>query len=365
MKRHTFWLIIITFFFVTCAFGSAGAPKKRPPSIGVFYYPGWHEGASFSGPSDPWKNIQAFPDREPMLGWYDDRKTSVIDQQLAWMSKFGVDYIVFDWYWKGEGTFLDQSLQAYLKAHNRKSVPFAIMWANHDAEPRTNESFSLMVKYWIDHYLKRSEYLKINGKPAVFIFLGKNLDEKARVFDMGLADLLNEAQSMARDAGLPGITFFLGTGADEFAMHAASSGASGYFAYNYQVGPYGLTAGESRGSRSFTELAELYREHWDWLTEHSDLPYIVPVTAGWDRRPWGGSADPLHDQSNSDPAGFSAHLMDAAALLEKRPESTLNSIVVCCWNEYGEGSVIEPTKKWGFDYLKDIKKISPGFQSVN
>jgi hypothetical protein len=31
--------------------------------------------------------------------------------------------------------------------------------------------------------------------------------------------------------------------------------------------------------------------------------------------------------------------------------------MVCCWNEYGEGSYIEPTKMYDLEYLKRIKKV--------
>jgi hypothetical protein len=31
--------------------------------------------------------------------------------------------------------------------------------------------------------------------------------------------------------------------------------------------------------------------------------------------------------------------------------------VICCWNEFGEGSYIEPTQKNGFSYLEKIKKV--------
>jgi len=32
-------------------------------------------------------------------------------------------------------------------------------------------------------------------------------------------------------------------------------------------------------------------------------------------------------------------------------------LMIEAWNEFGEGSYIEPTKKWGFSYLEAIKKV--------
>jgi hypothetical protein len=32
-------------------------------------------------------------------------------------------------------------------------------------------------------------------------------------------------------------------------------------------------------------------------------------------------------------------------------------LMIEAWNEFGEGSYIEPTKKWGFSYLETIKNV--------
>ena len=38
------------------------------------------------------------------------------------------------------------------------------------------------------------------------------------------------------------------------------------------------------------------------------------------------------------------------------PEKTMRTVVICCWNEYGEGNYIEPTKKYQFQFLEKVKK---------
>jgi hypothetical protein len=83
----------------------------------------------------------------------------------------------------------------------------------------------------------------------------------------------------------------------------------------------------------------------------------VPVTSGWDKRPWGGSPDKMHDQSYSTPREFKEHLESARSVLNRFPGETLRTVVICCWNEFGEGSYIEPTEKWGFQYLQQVKNV--------
>ncbi|MNL55739.1 hypothetical protein D3C87_1791710 [compost metagenome] len=108
-------------------------------------------------------------------------------------------------------------------------------------------------------------------------------------------------------------------------------------------------------SESYLELSEGYLQTWKWVLDNSNLPYMLPLTSGWDKTPWGGSPNPLHDNSISTPEQFSKHLKQAKKVLNENKTKTLNTVVICCWNEYGEGSYIEPTKKFGFKYLQQIR----------
>lgn len=81
------------------------------------------------------------------------------------------------------------------------------------------------------------------------------------------------------------------------------------------------------------------------------------MTSGWDKRPRGGSKAPLHDDSRSTPGEFRNHLLAARAVIDKYPTLTRRMGVICCWNEYGEGSFIEPTKVDGMKYLEQIRGV--------
>ncbi|WP_298391072.1 glycoside hydrolase family 99-like domain-containing protein, partial [Hydrotalea sp.] len=59
----------------------------------------------------------------------------------------------------------------------------------------------------------------------------------------------------------------------------------------------------------------------------------------------------------STPDEFEAHLKRAKIFMTRNPEKTKKIGIICAWNEFGEGSYIEPTKKFGFQYLERVKKI--------
>jgi len=323
--------------------------------VGVYYFPGWKEGARGLQFPKPWDRIKPFPQIEPLLGWYPEGEVAVMEQHLQWMTSYGLSYVVFDWYWDGRSTFLEHALNAYFQAPTRAKVPFALLWANHDKEPQSVESFRGMVRYWVNNYFRRPEYFAVGERPVVFVLHGSALEDRARGFGSTTKVLIDQAQAIMREAGLPDIYFVAGShGVPGFTTgEAKRAGYAGYSAYNYGSGP----GGRPPVSHDYRELHAAYKAHWDWFMRHADLPYVLPMTTGWDRRPWGGSTDPLHDGSTPTPEQFLAHLAEAKALMQAYPGRTEGLGVVCCWNEFGEGSILEPTKGRQFSFLEAFRSV--------
>ncbi len=314
--------------------------------VGVYYFPGWRSGLKAAPSLRPWDRIKAFKEREPLLGWYDDGSTDVVNQQLGWMHDYGLSFVVFDWYWGNGQVQLEQSLRAYFSSPNRSKVPFALLWANHDDAPTSQEDFSAMVRYWIDNYFKRPEIYKVDGRPVVFIFDHPMLSKRAQSFGMNVGQLIRIAQDLVKQANLPPI-FFVGSTFSK--DRAAGFGYDATSTYNYP--------GLERPSHNYRELISDYRRVWQFQAGRNDVPYIVPMTQGWDRRPWGGSREPEHDLSGGDVSNFETHLRAARDFMDQNPTQTRKMGVICCWNEFGEGSYIEPTRQGGFGFLEKVRDV--------
>jgi hypothetical protein len=317
--------------------------------IGVYYFPGWKDGQVGAPSSQPWKPIKAFPEREPLLGWYDEGSKDVMGQQLNWMQKHGISFLVFDWYWNGNRPLLDHALKAYFSARNRATVPFSLLWANHGSNPNSRLDFESMVAFWIDNYFKRPEYFTLDGKPVVFVFSHGQLAKRAAEMGTTVPKLLADAEDIARSRALKGIYF---VGSTHWEPDLRQSGYSALSAYNYP--------GLDKESESYGELDRDYRKIWQKVGANSGIPYLVPMTQGWDKRPWGGSRDPRHDNSGSTPQEFEEHLRAARLFMDTHSDRTKRVGVICCWNEFGEGSFVEPTKIHGFQYLERIKRVFSG-----
>lgn len=326
--------------------------------IGVYYFPGWLDDQRGAPAAKPWERIKRYPEREPLLGWYREGDSSVVEQQVDWMHAYGIDFVVFDWFWDGK-PFLEHALSAFMRADNGDKLKFSLLWANHSSVPESVPQFTAMVDYWIKYYFPRANYMRIDNKPVVFVFSQQRLRDKAKAFGKRAIDLFAMADDMARKAGFPGVYF---VGASEAVSYwvntyAPTNGYDALSAYNYHRGFSGFYNPLKRPSHSYEELDEAYRMSWDWILENSQLPYVLPMTAGWNKRPWGGSLDPMHDDSQGTADEFELHLRAAKARLDRYPTKTQRTGVICCWNEFGEGSYIEPTKADGFTFLERVRKV--------
>lgn len=329
--------------------------------VGVYYFPGWKNQAPGAAIEWPWVPLANYPERTPLLGQYAEGSQTVMDQHLTWMKDFGVDFVVFDWYWNAQNKpYLDHAIKAYLTSPLRSQVQFSILWANHSEVPENLTQFTQMVDFWIAQYFKQPSYRKIDGKPVITIFAPQQLRDNAAKFGYSTAQLFALARTRAQAAGLNGIYFVASVEAIDYWVlnFAPSQGYDALSAYNYHRGFSGTYIADEPFSQSYAELDMGYRKSWDWILANSALPYFVPVTSGWDARPWrpAGVID-THDQSAGSVAGFRTHLQAAKARLDANPVKSKKTLMVCCWNEFGEGSYIEPTIQNGTQYLQQIKDV--------
>lgn len=339
------------------------AHAQSEPQVGVYYFPGWKNDMPGAPSKRPWDPIKKYPEKEPLIGWYDEGQPAVVSKQLAQMRQAKLDFVVFDWYWaEGNKPYLEHALRSFLASPDWPGMRFALLWANHMKVPQNRENFERMVEYWCQNFLKRPDYLRIDGKPAVFVFSQQNLRDRA--IEMGLhpRDLLQIARRIARETGV-GELFIVGSAEAVpywVTEYGKDTGYDAYSAYNYHRGFEGVYVAERRTTHSFAELDEAYAMTWRWMMANSPVPYIVPGIAGWNKRPWGGSSNPHHDDSEAGPDEFEAHLRRLRTVVRANPEKTRNTVVLCCWNEHGEGSVIEPTREWGNSRIDAIRKVLKG-----
>ena len=90
-----------------------------------------------------------------------------------------------------------------------------------------------------------------------------------------------------------------------------------------------------------------------WAKEFS-MPYFPHVSVGWDTNPRRNAYDPATIVERS-PERFQAALESARQHVDQRGLHKL--ITINAWNEWSEGSNLEPDERYGFKFLEAVKNV--------
>lgn len=323
----------------------APAPVKPKYPVGVYYFPGWRSAGQ-------WAPITRFPERRPVLGWYREGDPQVADWHIKWAVEHGITFFVYDWYWVQGARQLEHALhEGYFRSRYHRYLQLCLLWANHNPPGTSSHEDCLnLVRHWIKHYFHRPEHLRIDDKPAVFIFSPYQL--RLDLGSDGVRRALDAMREECVKSGLKGLYILACVGDSGDALVAAREGYDAVTAYNW---PHLGVVGDTKWA-PFDSLIEGYRRQWESIAEHCPIPLLPPISGGWDSRPWHGAGALV--RYGRTPEKFKRHLQDALQLLQRyAPDRVLPMVLIEAWNEWGEGSYIEPHKEFGFGYLDAIREV--------
>ncbi|MBN2308523.1 MAG: glycoside hydrolase family 99-like domain-containing protein [Candidatus Hydrogenedentes bacterium] len=321
-------------------------PEPEPcPSdlvVGCYYFPG-----HFAAPR--WMPMRDARYPLPLLGYYRDGEPEVSDWHIKWAVEHGIDFFAFDYYHhyeNGPNTGHNLALdQGFLEARYCDKMDFCLMWCNEGGEERYTEDHLLaLARILTDRYFSRPNHLRIDGDNVLIVsrpdhFLASfGVEGTARVFE--------QMAQVSREAGHGGL-FPVAKGHNDQAKLKAA-GFRAITAYNYPTA--GMSAEQREANRApYADMVRGIEAIWKQVTDVGVLPYIVPVSPGWDSRPWYG--DRALVRTNPSPRLY--YEMCEAAKQYVDPE--LRMVIAECWNEFGEGSYIEPTVQYGFGWLDAMR----------
>lgn len=316
--------------------------------------------------------------RVPLWGYLDQSDPKTQEKNIETAIEYGVNVFIFDWYWYENRPFLEDVLnKGFLKAENREKIKFYLMWANHDAnsywDPKnpdksqiywqgevSREEFDGFADRLISEYLKQPNYYTIDGKPVFAIYEistfidGMGGQEQAR-------DALESFRAKCIAAGLPGVHFqaivwgdipatLIGTPGDDTPTQDNTLNYLGFESLtNYQWVHF------VRPNEDYQTYGEKAVAKYGEFDKDFSSPYFPHVSIDWDPSPRFEVATPEH-LTGVTPEKFEGFLRVAKEYVDAHPNQppliTINS-----WNEWSEGSYLEPDAEFGYGYLKAIKKV--------
>ena len=274
----------------------------------MYYFPGW-------ATASQWAPIRRFPERRPVLGWYREGNPELADWQIKWAVEHGITFFAYDWYWSRGSRQLEHALHdGYFKARYHRLLKFCLLWANHNAPGTSSQGDCLAVtRYWITNYFHRPEHLTVAGKPVVIIFSPQRLREDLGA--LGVKQAFDAMRALCRQEGLEGLHLIACVGDAVAPRQAAAEGYDAVTAYNWP----GLGMTGKGMYAPFETLVAGYAVIGAIWSEQSPIPSLpLPLSGGWDSRPWHGENDLI--RFGRTPDLFQQHLIDARKLLEEEEQ---------------------------------------------
>jgi len=211
MKNRNF-LIIATVIFSNLCFCIIVEAQEIDYYVGVHYYP-WYYNDFHGG---QYLREHLVPPQLPEIGEYNDRDHSVINTHIRWSLRAGIDFWSTSWW--GPGSREDVTLLNYiLQNPNLGNIKIAILY---ETVGRTNnfQDYSVLgpdITYLANNYFSHPNYLKINGKPVIIVYLTRVLS--------AYGTLQNSLSSMRQAAANAGYELYI-MGDQVFGSPPASAG---------------------------------------------------------------------------------------------------------------------------------------------
>ncbi|RIH63646.1 hypothetical protein D1164_18870 [Mariniphaga sediminis] len=389
IQRAVGLLFVLTFF--SC---NAPEPKTSVESgdneyyVAAYIWPSCHHDERFGDMLWPegtgeWEVIKKgnkrfdghYQPRQPLWGYELDDDPQVMEKWIDTATDHGVNVFVFDWYWFGEGPFLESALNnGFLKAKNKDKMQFYLMWANHDVKRNywnvhkfkeddsllwdgavDWDNFKIIVDRVITQYFKQPNYLKFDGKPLFSIFSIDNLLQSFGGSVEETRKALDYFREEVKKAGFPGLHIQWNQGGGSIMSKEAAT------RFSDRVNQMGFNSVALYNMGGLNEDYLVYgtnsvniRTQMDSIL---DVPLFPCVSIGWDdtpRFPAKGIHDVVHYHNT--PESFAALLSKAKKYADSHPEQP-RLITINAWNEWVEGSYLLPDMLNGFGYLEAVERV--------
>ena len=275
----------------------------------------------------------------PLIGPYDSNDPHALECQVLLMKFAGLDGAIIDWYGIEEVANYDifhRNTQHLVKHLKRAGLQFAIMYEDRTLQlmvdieylpPQEDVAHGQKIMKWLaDNWFWDEAYVKLNQRPVLLVFGPLYFTKEQWI------QVRSGISPQPMIYGLPGLS--------------QKTGLDGAFGWIPVGGGRHVMPPEWRNY-----LEYIYNE----LEEELEEPTIAIAFPGF---------HDIYEQAGSRPSfGFIDHRDGEtfAETFDLALKSNSPIIQIATWNDYGEGTVVEPTREFGYRYLEHIQKHDDDF----
>ena len=269
----------------------------------------------------------------PLIGAYDSNDPDVLECQVLLMKFSGINGVIIDWY--GKENFRDYSdihrnSLSLIKYIKKAGLHFAICYEDqsvkhmiNDGKLKKSEELAYAEKefLWMEkNFFDDLAYKKIDGKPVLLIFGPQHFQKNQ--WTHIISRLSNKPQVFA----LPHVKDEI-EGSGEFGWPPVHGGKN----ISPKVWKQYLSSLYGRNEKKSSTIASVFPQFHDIYQEAG-----INESYGY-----------LSSQKGK----------TFNQTLEMALSSDCELIQVTTWNDYGEGTMIEPTKEFEYQYLEKIQRL--------
>ena len=293
------------------------------------------------------------------LGYYDLRLSDTRKAQAELAKKYGIHGFCYYYYWFSGRKILERPLMEVLSS-NEPDFPFCICWANENwsrrwdgsetdilLEQKHSEETDISFIHDVIPILKTSNYIRINGKPILIVYRLSLFPSPKKTADLW--------RKICRDNGLGEI--FL-CAVESFGYKDPYKDG---FDATIQFPPHGINAQEINSV--INDIPEDYNgKIYDYEeVVFNELNRPMPnykqfrgLMCSWDNTARKKKSGNIF--LNASPESYELWLKSLADYTRNNFNGDEKLIFVNAWNEWAEGTHLEPDKKFGHKYLEATKR---------
>lgn len=307
------------------------------------------------------------------VGYYDLLNPETLKRQAELAKMYGVYGFCMHWYWFSGVRTMEKPLELLLK-HKEIDINFCFNWATENWtalwDGGSNELiFKQELKPDDDKklfndllpYFKDKRYIKIDGKPLFSIYNIRIFEKKRAIL------LIKNLRKYAKEAGFKDL-FITVTNFNSFDEDVSEWGIDALnefppaFTYANEYKPNGFLYSDFKG---YIHDAREFIDNKKYLRQYKSKKYFRSAMVSWDNTARKAYQENCRIFHGLNPETFKIWLNDIVKESKKIHTPSEDICFVNSWNEWAEGSHLEPCMRYGYGYLQVVKDVLENTRPLN
>lgn len=312
------------------------------------------------------------------FGYYDLALPEVMEEQAELAKNYGISSFAYYFYWFNGRPVMEAPLKQMLGNPN-VNISFCLTWANEDWTRRwdgndgghagevllKNDYAMQDMDALFDHllpYFRDDRYIKVDGKPMFVVYHAQSIPR--------VRDVVRRWRKKCVAAGFPGLyAALMQTRPDVYGELRPSSLG---FDAAIEIPPHNAYAGDVSASLDFHrkrgtgKVYSYYETMLSYYSRYVKANYTLYHTSmlGWDNTArMSSNGNVFYDFSLRSFKRWNTYNM-LRTLRSRELTRSRRFVFVNAWNEWAEGSHLEPDAKYGYGYLEAFYRAVSSFDDA-